>query len=100
VAVKTREVEIDGGLVSDFKVTDHFWLSEFRLYWPEKVPKYDRFPVVCQDLRTVRQFAQDLEVLRRQFGKPVRITDCLRPTWVLRHIPGAAKNSRHQTRWL
>ena len=95
-----REIEIDGDHMQDFKLTENFWLSEFRVHWPRSVPKHDRFPILHPDVRLATRFARYLELIRRQFGRPLTITDCMRPTWVLRYIPGAAKNSRHMTEYL
>jgi hypothetical protein len=95
--LEEREIELDGALVQDFKVSDHFWLSEFRLFWPRQVPLHDRFPVMFPDMRLAGRFARGLELVRAHFGKPVVITDCMRPGWIKRYITGAANNSRHNT---
>jgi len=98
--METRVVRIDGQDVPDVKVSDHFWLSDFRVYWPKRVCKHDRFPVVCQDVDAATALANSLEVLREKLRKPIIITDCLRPTWLVRYIPDSARNSRHLTKWI
>jgi hypothetical protein len=95
-----RNVEIDGEYVQDFQLTDHFWLSEFRVHCPRAVPMHDRFPILHPDVRLATRFAKYLELIRLQFGEPMTITDCMRPTWLLRYIPKSAKNSKHLTEFL
>lgn len=91
--------QVDGALVDDDQLTDHFWVSDFRLYWPQGTLSCDRFPIIVPNIRTARHMANQLELIWNRVG-PIRIVDCLRPTWAKRFYEKTANKDHHATSFI
>lgn len=91
--------EIDGALIQDMQLSDSFWLSHLRVYWPPTVEPHDRFPILVPNVRTATLMANQLEVILKCIGS-FHIVDCLRPSWSHRWYRNPSQEDKHLTKYI